>query len=97
MVQESFIGVNKKFQGCFEEVSGKFQFVNVQSLLHENVVFSACARMGKAAYIIFVMWNSISGLDTSYHFWFNISCGLAVKLGIHQQNSQVIFKGRGEG
>ena len=46
MVQESFIGVKKKFQACFEEVSGKSQFVNVQSLLHENVVFSACARMG---------------------------------------------------
>ena len=36
-------------------------FVNVQSSLHENVVFSVnfvCVVNG--AYIIFIMWNSIS-------------------------------------
>ena len=31
-------------------------FINVQSSLHENVIFSVCARMGNAEYI---MWNSI--------------------------------------
>ena len=36
-------------------------FVNVQSSLHENVIFSVCARMDNAAYIIIIMWNSISG------------------------------------
>ena len=36
-------------------------FFNVQSSLHENVVFSVCARMGNVKYIIFIMWNSISG------------------------------------
>ena len=35
-------------------------FVNV----HENVIFSVCALMGNATYIIFIMWSSISGLDT---------------------------------
>ena len=41
--------------------------INVQSSLHENVVFSVCARMGNTAYIIFIMWNSIYGLDALYH------------------------------
>ena len=61
-------------------------FVNIQSSLHENVVFSVCARMGNAAYIIFIMWNSISGLDAWYHFRFNISCGVAVMVRGHQNN-----------
>ena len=30
-------------------------FINVQSSLHENVVFSVCASMDNA-YIIFIMW-----------------------------------------
>ena len=30
-------------------------FVNVQSSLHENVVFSVCVRMCNAAYFIFIM------------------------------------------
>ena len=37
------------------------RFVNVQSSLHKNVVV---ARMGNAAYIIYIMWSSISGLNT---------------------------------
>ena len=41
-------------------------FVNEQSSLPENVVFSVYARMGNAAYNIFMMWNSISGLDVCY-------------------------------
>ena len=52
--------------------------VNVLSSLHENVVFSVCARMDNAAYILSIMWNSIYGLDAWYHFRFNISCGVAV-------------------
>ena len=35
-----------------------------QSPLHENVVFSVFSRMGNAAYIIYIMWSSISGLNT---------------------------------
>ena len=35
-----------------------------QSSLHENVVFYICARMCNAAYIIFIMRDSISSLDT---------------------------------
>ena len=58
--------------------------VNVQLSLHENVVFSVCASMGHAAYIIFIMWNPISGLDAWYHFRFNISCGVAVTVRSHQ-------------
>ena len=29
-------------------------FINVQSSLHENVVFSVCVQMGNAVYIIFI-------------------------------------------
>ena len=61
-------------------------FVNVQLSLHENVVFSVCARMDNAAYIMFIMWNSITGLDAWYHFRFNISCGVAVTVRSHQKN-----------
>ena len=57
-------------------------YVNVQSSLHDNVVFSVCAHMDKAAYIMFIMLNSISGLDPWYHFLFNISCGT------HSTNSE---------
>ena len=57
-------------------------FVNIQSSLHENVIV---ARMGNAAYIIFIMWNSISSLDAWYHFWFNISCGVAVMVRGHKK------------
>ena len=63
----------------------------LQSSLHENVVFSVCAHMDNAAYIMFIMWHSISGLDTWYHFRFNISCGVAVKVRSHQEKFQVIF------
>ena len=49
------------------------------------------------AYIISIMWNSISGLDTWYHFQFNISCGVAVKVRSHQEKFQVIFSWGGEG
>ena len=59
-----------------EYVQRSVCFVNVQFTLNENVVFSVCACMG--------MWNSISGLDTWYHFQFNISCGVAVKVRSHQ-------------
>ena len=71
--------------------------VYLQSSLHENIVFSVCAHMGNAAYIMFIMWNSISGLDTWYHFRFNISCGVAVKVRSHQEKFQVIFSGEGRG
>ena len=52
--------------------------------------------MGNAAYIIFIMWNSISGLDTRYHFRFNISCGVAVMMRGHQKKHRYFLKG-GEG
>ena len=61
-----------------------------QSSLHENVVFSVCTRMGNAAYIIVITWSSISGLDTLYHFRFNISCGVVVRVRSHQEKFQVI-------
>ena len=72
-------------------------FVNVQLSVHENVIFSVCEGMGNAAYTIFIMWNSISGLDTWYNFWFNISCGVTVKVRSYQEKIQVIFKRRGVG
>ena len=43
------------------------------------------AHAGNAVYIIFIMWDSISGLDTWYDFWFNISCGVVVKVRSHQE------------
>ena len=51
----------------WEYVQRHVCFVNIQSSLHENVVFSVRARMGNTPYIIFIMWNSISGLDALYH------------------------------
>ena len=50
-----------------EYVQRRVCFVNVQSSMQVNVVFSVCARMGNAADIIFIMWISISGLDAWYH------------------------------
>ena len=70
-----------------EYVQRRVCFVNVQSSLHGNVVFSVCARMGNAAYIIFIMWNSISHLDAWYHLLFNISCG-----GCHGDRSSKKFR-----
>ena len=67
-------------------------FVNVQLSLHEHVVFSVCALMDNAAYIIFIMWNSISGLEPWYHFRFNISCGVAVTVRSQQQKCYQVFK-----
>ena len=69
--------------------------VNVQSSLHENVVFSVFASMDNAAYIIFIMWNFISGLDAWYHFRFNIFCGLAV-MGRSQKEMSGNFLREGE-
>ena len=66
--------------------------------LHENVVISVCARsMDNAAYIIFIMWNFISGLEAWYHFRFNISCGVAVMGRSHQKKIRYLFKARGGG
>ena len=46
---------------------------------------SVCGRMCNARYVIFIMWNSISGLDACYHFRLNISCGGAVTVISHQK------------
>ena len=80
-----------------EYVQRRVCFVNIQSSLHENVVFSVCECMGNAAYIIFIMWNSISGLDACYHFRLNISCGVAVTVRSHQKKYQVTFLRGGRG
>ena len=65
-----------------EYVQRRVCFANVQSSLPKNVIFSVCARMYNAAYVKFIMWNSISGLDASYNF----RCGVAVKVRSHQNN-----------
>ena len=49
--------------------------------------------MGNAACIIFIMWNSISGLEAWYHFQFNHSCGVAVIVRSYPEKFQVIFQG----
>ena len=81
-------------QGLYWRRSGEYvqrhvSFVNVQSSLHENVVFSVSVRMGNATHIIFIMLNSISSLDTWYHFRLNTSCGVAVKVRSHQEKFDV--------
>ena len=101
--QGSFKVVLRKFQGCLkkyrkaEYVQRRVCFVNVQLSLHENVVFSVSARTCIAAYVIFIMWNSISGLDTCYHFRLNISCGGAVTVRSHQKKISGNFLRGGEG
>ena len=91
---QSPLHLNFVFFSLEECVQRRVCFVNVQSSLHLNVVFSlCCVRMGNAACIVFIMWNSISGLEAWYHFRFNISCGLAVTVRSHQEKFQVIFQG----
>ena len=58
-----------------------------------ETTFFVCASMGNAAYIIFIMWNSISGLDTWYHFWLNINCGVAVTVRSYQKKSDNFLRG----
>ena len=82
--------IKKKYRKA-EYVQRRVCFNNVQSSLHENVVFYVCARMCNAAYVIFIMWNSISGLDACYNFRLNISCGVAVTVRSHQKKYQVTF------
>ena len=53
--------------------------------------------MGNAACIIFIMCNSISGLEAWYHFPFNISHGVAVTVRSHREKFQAIFEGNGRG
>ena len=81
-----FLKLSQKKYRKAEYVQRRVCFVNVQSALHENVVFSVCARMCNAAYVIFIMWNSISGLDACYRFRLNISCGVAVTVRSHKKN-----------
>ena len=69
--------ISKSLAGC------QVLCVLRQCMLQDNVVFSVCARMDNAAYIMFIMWNSISGEDAWYHFRFKISCGVAVTVRSH--------------
>ena len=88
------MGCEKKKYRKAEYVQRSVRFVNVQSSLHENVVFSVCVGMSNAAYVISIMWNSISGLDAWYHFRLNISCGVAVTVRSYQKKYQVNFLGQ---
>ena len=74
-----------------EYVQRRLFFVNVQSSLHENVVFSVCARLFNAVSVIFIMWNSISGLNACYYFRLNISCEVVFTVRSHQKKYQVTF------
>jgi hypothetical protein len=38
---------------------------------------------------MFIMWNSISGLDAWYHFPFTISCGMAVTVRGLKKQAQI--------
>ena len=48
-----FDASHKKYRKA-EYVQRRVRFVNVQSSLHENVVFSVCASVCNAAYVIFI-------------------------------------------
>ena len=65
IVEKSFawqwFGFDMKKYRKAEYVQRRVCFVNVQSSLHNNVVFSVCVHMGNATYFICIMWNSISG------------------------------------
>ena len=80
-----YIGDSDDFMKLFTKYT--IYFVNVQMFLHAYVVFSVFACMDNGVYIIFIMWNSISGLNTWYHFLFNIGCGEAVKGKVIKKNS----------
>ena len=66
-------------------------FCQCTVVFYENVVISVSVRMGNAAYVISIIWNSIPGLKAWYHFMFNISCGMAIMVSSHEQKFQVIF------
>ena len=66
-------------------------FTVVWSSLPKNVIFSAHMLMRNAAYISSIMWNSISGLDSSYDFQFGVSCAVAVKVRSCKYFFQVIY------
>ena len=51
-------------------------------------VFSEHMCMLKATYISFITFNSISALDSGYHFWFGVNCAVSVKMRSHQQFCQ---------
>ena len=53
------IGQSRISESLAEYVQHHVYFVNVQSCLHENVIFSVCACMDNVAYIIFIIWNFI--------------------------------------
>ena len=80
------IALGKKY--C-KYVQRRVCFVNVKSFLHKNVVFSVCVRVCNAAYVIIIMWNSISGFDACYHFGLNISCEVAITVRSPQKIYQV--------
>ena len=81
---QCFEGKKREKYRKAENVRRRVCLVYLQSSLHEIVVFSVCARMGNAAYII----------DTWYHFRF-ISCGVAVKVRSHQEKFHEIFLRKG--
>ena len=56
-------------------------------LCMKMLFFSVSTRMCNATYVIFIMWNSISGLDACYHFQFNISCGVGFVVRGHKKKS----------
>ena len=64
-----------------EYVQRRVCFVNIQSSLHENVVFSVCACLGNAAYIIFIMLNSTKHTCLICKYSFNTQ----IKLREHKE------------
>ena len=59
-------------------------------------LFCLCAYVQCLVCYIFIMLNSISGLDAWYHFRLNISCGVAVMVRSHQKKISGNFLRGGE-
>ena len=65
-------GASKKTNTAKRNMSSTVCVLSIYSRLRMKLSSFLFVHAGNAAYIIFIMWNSISGLDTSYHFWFNM-------------------------
>ena len=95
--QKSFQYRHFFYRKCFFS-SCKF-FRNMSSAVCASSMYSRlCMKMSSFLFVracavprIFIMWNSISGLDTCYHFRLNISCGVAATVKGHPKKHQVNF------
>ena len=65
-----------------ECVQRRVRFVNIQSSLH----FCLCVYVQCRVWYIYHVEFHFRLLDTCYHFWLNISCGVVVMVRSHKKN-----------